>query len=141
MVPERLLLLALAAMALVVSVWLARAWAARRTARLKALPGDTLLRALNATPDGRPSVVVFSSPSCAACHTAQEPAVEAARQRLGAGRLRVHNVDVARQPEVARAFGVMTVPSSVVLDEGGRVSAINHGFAPSQQLLRQLKRA
>jgi hypothetical protein len=33
------------------------------------------------------------------------------------------------------------VPSTVVLDPSGRVTAVNHGFAPSQQLVRQLQRA
>jgi thioredoxin-like negative regulator of GroEL len=62
-------------------------------------------------------------------------------QHVGAQQLRVVRVDAARQPELASAFGIMTVPSTVVLDHSGRVTAVNPGFAPSHQLVRQLQRA
>ena len=51
------------------------------------------------------------------------------------------HVDAAHQPEIAGAFGILTVPSTVVLDPDGRVAAVNHGFASTQQLVRQLQTA
>ena len=62
-------------------------------------------------------------------------------QRIGAEQVRVVHVDAAHQPEIASAFGILTVPSTVVLDPGGRVAAVNHGFASTQQLVRQLQTA
>jgi hypothetical protein len=51
-------------------------------------------------------------------------------------------VDAARRPEVARAFGILTVPSTVVIGAAGKqIVAINQGFAPSGRLLEQLRRA
>ena len=48
-------------------------------------------------------------------------------------------VDAARQPDAARAFGILTVPSTVVVAAGGKhVVAVNHGFTPSQRLVEQL---
>src|ERR1700694_5090708 len=96
---------------------------------------------LGETPDGRPTLVTFSTPSCAACRAAQAPAVNLVEQRLGTSEVRVIRVDAALHPEVARAFGVQTVPSTVVLAPAGRVVAVNQGFAPSRRLVEQLQRA
>jgi thioredoxin 1 len=82
--------------------------------------------------------VAFSSPSCGACHTAQLPALEALEHQLGATAVRLIEVDIASQPEVARRFGIMTVPSTVILRTDGGVGAINHGFTPAARLVTQL---
>ena len=62
-------------------------------------------------------------------------------QEVGPASLRVVSVDAARQPAVAKAFGILTVPSTVVLGSTGLVLAINHGFAPSDRLSAQLSAA
>ena len=86
---------------------------------------------------GRPTVVAFSTPSCAACHTAQKPAL-AALEALRPGAVRILEVDAAARPEVAHRFGVMTVPSTAVLGGDGRLTALNQGFANAEQLAGQL---
>jgi thioredoxin-like negative regulator of GroEL len=63
------------------------------------------------------------------------------KQAVGVAEVRVIHVDAASRPEVARAFGVMTVPSTVVLAPSGHVVAINQGFAASSRLIEQLARA
>jgi thioredoxin 1 len=135
---ERVVLLMLVSAGVAVGVALARALARRRLRTLEAQPGGTLLARLGSSVDGRATLVAFSTPSCAACHTAQAPALAQVEQEVGAGRLRVVHVDAAHKPDVANAFGIMTVPSTVVLDPSGRVTAVNHGFASSRQLVRQL---
>jgi thioredoxin-like negative regulator of GroEL len=137
--PERLAIVALVAVALTVTVVVVRRWNASRVATLTS--AAPLWEALGETPDGRRAVVAFSTPSCAACHTAQAPAIQVAEQQLGASSVRVIRVDASRQPEVARAFGVLTVPSTVVLEPAGRVVAVNQGFAPSRRLIEQLQSA
>jgi len=137
--PERLAIVALVAVALTVTVVVVRRWNASRVATLTS--AAPLWEALGETPDGRRAVVAFSTPSCAACHTAQAPAIQLAEQQLGASSVRVIRVDASRQPEVARAFGVLTVPSTVVLEPAGRVVAVNQGFAPSRRLIEQLQSA
>jgi len=112
--------------------------AGRRMARLRSADPDYLWAVLRAEPDGRPTVVSFSTPSCAACKSAQGPALVALKTRLG-GRLRVILVDAAERPEVASTFGVLTVPATVVLDSRGRVAAANQGFATADQLSTQLQ--
>jgi thioredoxin-like negative regulator of GroEL len=137
--PERLGIVVLVAVALAVTVVVVRRWNASRVATLTS--AAPLWEALGETPDGRRAVVAFSTPSCAACHTAQAPAIQVAEQQLGASSVRVIRVDASRQPEVARAFGVLTVPSTVVLEPAGRVVAVNQGFAPSRRLIEQLQSA
>jgi len=138
--PTRLLILGLLVLAVAVAVLLVRRWNARRS-RALATSGTPMWDALGERPDGRRTVVAFSTPSCAACRTAQAPAIAVAAERLGPATVRVIRVDASRQPAVAHAFGVLTVPSTVVLEPAGRVVAVNQGFAPSGRLIEQLQRA
>jgi thioredoxin-like negative regulator of GroEL len=137
---ERLLVLAMVAVAVGASVLLVRHW---NTGRLTSRLGtrDPLWQTLGETPDGRHTLIAFSTPSCAACHQAQAPAVKAVEQQLGSATLRVIHVDAARRPNVAEAFGVLTVPSTAVLAPAGEVVAINQGFTPTGKLVDQLQRA
>lgn len=137
--PERLLVLTVGVATFMFVVLAVRMWATARGQSLRGVPGETLLDTLGAIADGRSTVVTFSTQSCAACHTAQAPAVQELERQIGADRIRVVSIDAAHQPDIARAFGVLTVPSSVVLDPSGKVQAINHGFAPATKLLRQLQ--
>jgi thiol-disulfide isomerase/thioredoxin len=134
---ERALLLAVAAVAVVASVLVTRWWSRRGVAGLRTSPVDGLWTALGALPDGRPSLVVFSTPSCTACRTAQYPAVEAVEASFGST-LRVLKVDLSRQPAAGAAFKVLTAPSTAVLTGDGRLGSFNHGFAPADQLSAQL---
>src|SRR5215471_6819499 len=111
------------------------AW--QRFERLRAAGRDALWESLGTAPDGRPTVVAFSTPGCTACWTAQKPALAALLQRARNG-VRVIEVDAAEQPQVARTFGVLTVPATVVLDQSGGVLAANQGFATADQLAAQL---
>jgi len=121
----------------VVIVVLTRAWSRNRLIGLRAQGQERLWSALGVTPDGRPSLVVFSTPSCTTCRTVQYPAVEAVAGRFGSA-LRVVKVDLAQRPAIGQAFQVMTAPTTVVLAADGRVGSFNHGFAPADQLSAQL---
>ena len=138
--PERIVLVLALAALVFVAVVAVRAWNRRKTSAIqRQVPAWNTLRA---QPDGRPTLIAFSTPSCAACHRAQAPAIAVAEQRIGADQVRVIKIDAATQPEVAQAFGVMTVPSTVVVASGGQeIVAINQGFAPSARLIEQLQRA
>jgi thioredoxin-like negative regulator of GroEL len=134
---ERAILLAVAGVVIAGSVVVARWWSRRGVARLRTASAVGLWTALGASPDGRPSLVVFSTPSCTACRTAQYPAIEVVQTSFGSA-LRVLSVDLSRQPAAAAAFKVLTAPSTAVLTGDGRVSSFNHGFAPADQLSAQL---
>jgi thiol-disulfide isomerase/thioredoxin len=136
---ERLVLLVALAAFLAATVLLVRAWLSLRERRLRSSAPEPLWQSLGVQPDGRATLVAFSTPSCAACRTAQAPALQLVASKLGAERLRVVSVDAARQPDVAHAFGILTVPSTVVLAPTGQVLAVNHGFAASDKLAAQLR--
>ena len=132
----RILVLASVAAALAVLVAAGRLLARHRLRRLRAGEAEALWACLGTRPDGRPTVVAFSSPSCGVCRTAQRPALAVLEQRAG-GMLRVVHVDVVECPEAARAFGILTVPATVVLDRRGAVVAANQGFATAERLAAQ----
>ncbi len=88
--------------------------------------------------DGPPWLILaFSTPDCALCEIGQAPALEELMQWYG-GRVAVQHIDTTTVPHLARRFGIFTVPSTVVLDQSGRVLAINHGLAGARKLARQL---
>lgn len=134
-----LLLIAVAGLVIVASAVI-RVWSARRAASLRREPPAFVWSALGQAPDGRPALVVFSAPLCIACRTAQQPAVQVVEQEYR-GALRVVHVDIAERPETARAFSVLTAPSTVVLAPNGSVSALNQGFASAARLRAQLTAA
>ena len=125
------------ALAVAVGVGIVRAVSRRRLQRLQRNNLAPLWSALGERPDGRPALVVFSTPGCTVCRTTQRPAVDAVAAEFGSG-VRVLSVDMAERPSVGRAFNVLTAPTTVVLDGNGRIRTINHGFAPADTLAAQI---
>jgi thiol-disulfide isomerase/thioredoxin len=137
---ERILIVLACAALVVAAIALARWWNARRLQGLQ--KGSPDWTALGTQPDGRRTLIAFSTPSCAACHKAQAPAIDLVRAEIGDEALRVIKIDAARQPRAASAFGILTVPSTVIVAAGGqRIVAVNQGFAPSARLVQQLQSA
>jgi thiol:disulfide interchange protein len=136
---ERLLLLSALSTVVVAGMVAARAWSGRQTRRLRSGPVSLLWEALEEPVDGRPIIVAFSARSCAACRGAQAPALEAVERRVGRSSVRIVRVDAAARPDVIKAFGVMTVPSTVVLGADGQLRAYNRGFATADRLVDQLR--
>ena len=124
----------------VLAVVAVRAWNGRRLRRVLATETCPILGLFGEAPDGRPTLVTFFDP--VVCRVPQRAGASrgSVEQLLGAAEVRVIRVDAARRPEIARVFGVQTVPSTVVLAPGGRVVAVNQGFAPSGRLVEQLQR-
>lgn len=131
MVTERLLLLALVGGGIVL-VWLGFRW---RTARLRRPNARDVLARLAV--GGPPLVMAFTTPECVPCRTMQRPALEELERRYS-GRVEVREVDAAAVPDLADRFGIMTVPSTVVIDPQGGIVAINYGLARWEKLAAQL---
>ena len=64
-----------------------------------------------------PALVQFTTRYCAPCRAAR-PELEAAAGRAS---IRYTQIDVGERPEVARRYGVRTVPTIVVAARSGRV--------------------
>lgn len=134
---ERATILVGIAIAVVAATVVVRAWSTRRLRHLQSEGPTPLWSALGERPDGRPALVVFSTPGCTVCRTTQRPAVESVLAEFGSG-LRVLSVDMAERPTVGRAFNVLTAPTTAVLDRDGLIRTINHGFAPAETLAAQI---
>ena len=89
------------------------------------------------TSTGKPVLLYFTTPTCAPCKTIQRPAIERLKHELGDG-LQVVEIDAAAQPEQAGRWGVLSVPTTILLDPAGKPRHINHGVAPAEKLRRQI---
>lgn len=130
-------ILALGAVAaLAAAIWLGsrvyRAVLRRSPAQDSALDGVGLPR------DGRPVVLGFSGEYCLPCKTQQRPALEHLREDFGAS-LHVLELDALEHADLAARYGVLTIPTTVVLDGRRIVIAINYGFTPAEKLAAQVK--
>ncbi len=56
------------------------------------------------------------------------------------GRFIIQSIDVDTEPEKAKQYGVMTLPTTMIIDVTGQVKEINYGLTPSHKLERQISR-
>ncbi|MDR7481889.1 MAG: thioredoxin family protein [Armatimonadota bacterium] len=119
--------------AVVAAVALLLAWRRRRVLRL----GAADLVASYRLNGARALVLAFTTPECAPCKTVQRPALQALEQRFP-GQVVVAEVDALRERGLAARFGILTVPSTVVIASTGRVRAVNSGAVLAERLARQI---
>ena len=84
-----------------------------------------------------PSILYFTGEACTICHTAQRPALRALAAAIDPA-IEIREVDIAVEPELARQYRVMSLPTTIVLGPSGQVIDINVGFANADVLRRQL---
>ena len=90
----------------------------------------------SATP-GLPTILYFTTPSCVPCYTMQGPAIESVAKAYD-GALQVIKIDAQERPEVADHWGVLSVPTTFVLDRRGKPRFFNAGLARAEKLEQQL---
>ena len=93
---------------------------------------------LESTRRGAPVLLYFTTPTCAPCKTVQRPAIQRLSEKLG-DRLQVVEIDASVQPEIASQWGVLSVPTTFVIDARGQARYVNHGVASAEKLLKQIK--
>ena len=86
----------------------------------------------------KPVLVYFTTPDCAPCKTIQRPAINRVSHVLGE-ELEVVEIDATQRPDLAKAWGVMSVPTTFVLDTRGEARYVNNGVARAEKLLEQIK--
>jgi thiol-disulfide isomerase/thioredoxin len=84
-----------------------------------------------------PSILYFTGEACTICHTAQRPALRKLATEIISG-VEIRQIDIAVEPELARRYRVMSLPTTIVLNGAGEVMDINVGFASGEILRRQL---
>lgn len=86
----------------------------------------------------KPTIVYFTTPDCAPCKTVQRPALEKLISLLGE-KLHVVEIDATQQPEVAKTWGVMSVPTTFLLNSRGEARYVNNGVARVEKLMEQIQ--
>jgi thioredoxin-like negative regulator of GroEL len=84
-----------------------------------------------------PSILYFTGEACTICHTAQRPALRILAASIAAD-VDIREIDIAVEPELARRYRVMSLPTTIVLNGAGEITDINVGFANAGVLRRQL---
>jgi thiol-disulfide isomerase/thioredoxin len=100
----------------------------------------SLLADLGPLPARAFTLVYFSTHTCAPCKTIQRPDIQKLAE-LMEGSLHVVEIDATEKPEIARRWGVMSVPTTFLIDPRGRLRYVNHGVARTEKLLIQLHAA
>jgi thioredoxin 1 len=125
-----------AALFIALGVWAASRLYRRWLARGKQPTAQ--LEAIGLPADGRPVVLGFTGEYCLPCKTQQHPALERLRSQVGEA-AHVEEVDALEHAELAGRYGVLTVPTTVVLDDKRGVVAINYGVTPAEKLYQQVQ--
>ncbi len=87
---------------------------------------------------GTPAILYFTTPTCVPCKTVQRPAIQQIKHQMGP-RLQVIEVDAAARPDLAADWGVLSVPTTFLLDSKGRPRHVNHGVTRAEKLQQQLQ--
>ena len=86
----------------------------------------------------KPVIVYFTTPDCAPCKTVQRPALKQISALMGEN-LEVVEIDATERPDLARTWGVMSVPTTFLLDATGEARYVNHGVTRAEKLLEQIQ--
>jgi thiol-disulfide isomerase/thioredoxin len=83
------------------------------------------------------TLVYFTTPTCVPCKTVQRPEIEKLGLLLG-NAIQVLEVDATQHPDMASRWGVMSVPTTYLIDSRGKLRHVNHGVTRAEKLLMQL---
>ena len=87
---------------------------------------------------GIPAVLYFTTPSCVPCKTVQRPALARLQERLNDS-IQVIEIDAAVRPDLANYWGVLSVPTTFIIDGRGRPRRVNHGVSSAEKLEEQIE--
>lgn len=68
----------------------------------------------------------------------QRPALARLQERLGEA-IQVVEIDAAAQPRLADYWGVLSAPTTFIIDSRGRPRRVNHGVAGAEKLEKQIE--
>lgn len=86
---------------------------------------------------GRPTLLYFRSDSCGPCVT--QASYLRSLETAFAGRLAVRSIDADIERDTAKRYGVFTLPTTLIIDQGGEVKHINYGLTGTTKLTQQLE--
>jgi thioredoxin-like negative regulator of GroEL len=104
-----------------------RAWQKRKIGRVVLAKAQT-----------KPAVLYFRGDSCPTCPT-QGRFLEKLRADLGLEAFDLQTIDAERDRDTAVRFGILSLPTTIILDPRGDVKHINYGLTNHQKLAQQLE--
>lgn len=90
-----------------------------------------------AAPNALPTLLYFASETCLVC-PAQEQHVQMAMVDWN-GRLSLQKINVDHEPDKATRYGILSLPTTILLDSSGSVQQINYGLTNAHKLRSQFK--
>jgi len=80
----------------------------------------------------RRSIVYFSSPDCLPCRVVHKPSMSRLKAESG-NTIDIVEINVYENPDLARAWGVLSVPTTFILDKSGSpVTSVNGALTYDQ---------
>lgn len=89
---------------------------------------------------GTPGILYFTTPECIPCKTQQRPAFKTLTDELGVN-VQIIEVDATQRPDLADYWGVLSVPTTFIIDSNLQPRGVNHGVAGAEKLKKQLEAA
>jgi thiol-disulfide isomerase/thioredoxin len=126
---ERLILTIFIFVALAAGYRIFNTWQIRRVAQTDPLLSNFAV--------GMPGVVLFTADYCAPCKFQQRPALQHLLEQVGS--VQFIEVNVEADPDAAQRWGVMSLPTTYILDKTGMPRAVNHGVTSAEKLRQQLE--
>jgi thiol-disulfide isomerase/thioredoxin len=96
---------------------------------------DPVLRGLK---PGVPTIVYFTTPTCIPCKTQQQPALSRLQSELGE-MIQIIKIDATEDTAAADRWGVISAPTTFILDSNGQPREVNYGVADADKLKRQIQ--
>ncbi len=93
---------------------------------------------LNDRAPGIPTIVYFTTPTCAPCRLQQTPVLDKLLADIGDEGLHLVRVDATVDPAAAERWGVFSVPTLFVLDHNGEPRKVFNGVVGLDQLKQEL---
>ena len=87
----------------------------------------------------KPMIVYFTTPDCTPCKTVQRPALSKLLMLTGDS-VQVIEVDATQRPDLAKQWGVMSVPTTFLLDARGEARYVSNGVTRVEKLMEQLQK-
>ena len=85
---------------------------------------------------GKQSIVFFTNHSCYECEKLQKPALNLLEKQD----TQIFTINASLDQTLANYFKILTVPTTIVLDNHGVSQFINHGYTSEKILSAQLKK-